>query len=149
MNRTLTLVVLALTAGCAGRAPTGTGSTDAASDPLQQLEADTGQTWTVRWRDDLHTPALLEGRTAPIATTGPDAERAGRQFLRRYGALFGMSDADDVVAVDSDTDELGMTHARFEQQRACLGRRAARPLRRRRRAHPRQRPLRAGVDAAA
>lgn len=115
MNRTLTLVVLALTAGCSGRAPTGTGSTDAASDPLQQLEADTGQTWTVRWRDDLHTPALLEGRTAPMATTGPDAERAGRQFLRRYGALFGMSADDDVVAQESDTDELGMTHARFAQ----------------------------------
>ncbi len=115
MNRTLTLVVLALTAGCASPGSTNVGNSDGANDPLQQLEADTGQTWTVRWRDDLHTPALLEGRTAPLATTGPDAERAGRQFLKRYGALFGMSPDDDVVAEDSDTDELGMTHARFEQ----------------------------------
>jgi Zn-dependent metalloprotease len=119
MNRTLTLVVFALIAGCAGRAPAGfdnSADAGATTDPLQQLEADTGQTWTVRWRADVHTPALLEGRTAPMATTGPDGERAGRQFLRQYGALFGMGAADDVVAEDSGTDELGMTHARFEQR---------------------------------
>ena len=117
MNRTLTLVVFALVAGCAGRAPTRVADTDGGTtDPLQQLEADTGQTWTVRWRTDLHTPALLEGRTPPLATTGPDAERAGADFLRRYGALYAMGPDDDVVAEDSDTDELGMTHARFQER---------------------------------
>jgi bacillolysin len=117
MNRTLTLVILALTAGCGSHAA-GTlanDNADAATDPLQQLEADTGASWSVRWRDDLHTPALLEGRTAPMATTGPDAKRVGRQFLRRYGALFAMGPDDDLVAEDSGTDELGMTHARFVQ----------------------------------
>jgi bacillolysin len=117
MNRTLTLVVLALAAGCG---PTSTrssaGTSDGATnDPLQQLEAETGHTWTVRWREDLHTPALLEGRTAPMATTGPDAERAGREFLTGHRLLFSMGDLDDLVADDSDTDELGMTHARFSQ----------------------------------
>lgn len=116
MNRTLTLVILTFVAGCAGGPATGSGTTDGMTDPLQQLEADTGQPWTVRWRNDLHTPALLEGRTAPIATTGPDAERAGRQFLLRYGPLFGLGADDDVVAQDSDTDDLGMTHARFQQK---------------------------------
>jgi bacillolysin len=116
MNRTLTLVILALTAGCSSHPASSLANSDGAvADPLQQLETDTGQTWSVRWRADLHTPALLEGRTAPMATTGPDAERAGRAFLRRYGAIFGMGPDDDVVAEDSDTDELGMTHARFQQ----------------------------------
>ena len=116
MNRTLTLVILAVNVGCSSHpasSPTvGDGGT---VDPLQQLESDTGQQWSVRWRSDLHTPALLEGRTAPMATTGPDAERVGRAFLRRYGALYGMGSDDDVVAEESGTDELGMTHARFQQ----------------------------------
>ncbi len=116
MNRRFSLVVLALAAGCGSGAPRDPGSPDGAVDPLQQLEADTGHDWTVRWRADLHTPALLEGRTAPLATTGSDAERAGRDFLRRYGALFAMSEQDDLVADDSGTDELGMTHARFEER---------------------------------
>jgi bacillolysin len=119
MNRTLTLAVLTLAAGCG---PTnmlqGTdGNSDAAiNDPLLQLEAETGHAWTVRWREDVHTPALLEGRTAPMATTGADAERAGRDFLKHHGALFSMGGDDDLVASDSGTDELGMTHARFQQR---------------------------------
>jgi bacillolysin len=118
MNRTLTLVVLALAAGCG---PTTTmqgsaGSDGAVTDPLQQLESETGYTWTVRWRQDLHTPALLEGKTAPMATTASDAERVGREFLTRHRLLFSMGDSDDLVADDSGTDELGMTHARFQQR---------------------------------
>ena len=124
MNRTLTLVVLALAAGCG---PTNTrdasvGSSDggAVDDPLQLLEAETGHHWTVRWRDDLHTPALLEGRTAPMATTGSDAERAGREFLTQHRLLFSMGDLDDLVATESSTDDLGMTHARFQQRQGNL-----------------------------
>ena len=66
MNRTLTLAVLALAAGCGPtNSPQGTdGNSDAAiNDPLLQLEAETGHPWTVRWREDIHTPALLEGKT--------------------------------------------------------------------------------------
>ena len=116
MNRTLTFVILALAAACGpGTGQSRDGSDGSAADPLQQLEAETGHAWTVRWRDDLHTPALLEGRTAPMATTGSDAARAGRDFLRRHGALFSMGVDDELVADDSSTDELGMTHARFQQ----------------------------------
>jgi len=122
MHRTLTLsfAVLALAAaGCRGSSGTSSsfGTTDGGDvDPLQQLEEDTGHSWSIRWRQELHTPALLEGRTAPMATTGGDAERAGRQFLLHYGALYAMKPGDDLVATDSGTDELGMTHARFQQQ---------------------------------
>ena len=97
---------------------------------------------------DLHTPALLEGRTAPMATTGPTPNAPAARSSYAMARSMRMEAGDDVVATDSDTDELGMTHARFQQQRrrrAGVGRRAHRALRRRRRAGARQRPLRAGA----
>lgn len=114
MNRSMSLLFVVVVAGCGGHGSSTT--VDAAMDPLQQLEAETGHAWTVRWRDDLHTPAFLEGGTAPMATTAADAERTGRDFLRRHAALFAMGDDDDLDATDSDTDELGMTHARFAEK---------------------------------
>src|SRR5207247_7418917 len=84
-------------------------------DPIQLLERETGHPWSVRWRDD-HTPAFLEGRTAPLAATGDDAARAGHDFLRLHRALFAMHDAEDLDAANAETDELGMTHARFVQK---------------------------------
>ncbi len=118
MNRTLALVIVALTAACGRHIRPGDGSNSdgGGSDPLQDLIAETGHDWTVRWRDDLHTPALLEGGTAPMAATPRDAMRAGREFIRRHGALFMMTADDDLDSTDADTDELGMTHARFAQR---------------------------------
>ena len=128
MSRTLTFATLTVAAtvfaivvacaGCRGGGPSysfGASPDGGGADPLQQLEEDTGHSWSVRWRQELHTPAMLEGRTAPLATTGDDAERAGRAFLLKYGALYAMKPGDDLVATDSGTDELGMTHARFSQ----------------------------------
>jgi bacillolysin len=110
------LVLLLPLAGCG---PTEAPLPDAAPlDALGELERDTGQKWTVRWHKDVHIPAFLEGRTAPLAATANDAERAGRAFLIRYHALFGMRAINDELSViDSVTDELGMTHARFAQKR--------------------------------
>jgi bacillolysin/thermolysin len=88
-------------------------------DPLAQLEADTGTTWLVRWQPDFHTPAFLEGRTPPLANTPSDAKRAGREFLLKYAALFKLDGPDDqLYAEEAETDELGMTHARFQQKKA-------------------------------
>lgn len=115
MKRSFSLCLVVVVAGCGGveRSP----AVDMKMmDPLQQLEAETGHEWSVRWHADIHTPAFLEGRTAPMATTGADAERTGRDFLRRHAALFSIGDGDDLVAQDAATDELGMTHARFQQE---------------------------------
>jgi thermolysin len=84
---------------------------------LEQLERDTGHRWHARWHSDLHTPAFLDGRTAPLAASPPDAVREGRAFLYKYAALFGLHD-DDVASEGAETDELGMTHARFSQKKA-------------------------------
>src|SRR5262249_40670781 len=121
MHRTLTLgftfVVLVVAAGCRGGGSRSFAATDGGEiDPLQQLEEDTGHSWSVRWRQELHTPAMLEGRTAPMASTGSDAERAGREFLLHYGALYAMKPGDDLDAIESGTDDIGMSHARFQQR---------------------------------
>lgn len=110
------LALASVAIGC-GRPSLSSRSGDKSGlDPLQQLEAETGTTWSVRWHSDIHTPAYLEGRTAPLANTADDAERAGRVFIRAHQALFSMADADDVTATDGGTDELGMTHARFGEK---------------------------------
>jgi bacillolysin len=113
--RTAALASLALFTACSSSSSlTDDAGTD---DALAALERDTGRSWTVRWHPDLHTPAYLQGRTAPLAATPGDAERAGRAFLTQYRALFRMSAPDDELdAVESLTDEVGMTHARFSQR---------------------------------
>lgn len=86
-------------------------------DSLSELERETGSRWTVRWHPDVRSPAFLEGRTPPLAATPQDAERVGRLFLRTHPELFGMHPADDPHPISAETDDLGMTHARFAQRR--------------------------------
>jgi thermolysin len=106
---------VALAAGCQAQPTVVDGGP---LDPLAQLEADTGASWSVRWQTDVHTPAFMEGRTPPMAATPADARRAGRAFFMKYHSLFGLDGpGDDLLAVDAETDELGMTHARFRQKR--------------------------------
>ena len=113
-----TLVFFPL-AGCSFSDP---GSPDGGvADPLASLEHETGETWTVRWHPDVHTPALLTGHTAPLAASPQDAERAGRAFLLKLHALYQINSPDDeLAAAGADTDELGMTHARFKQKKGKL-----------------------------
>jgi Zn-dependent metalloprotease len=102
-------------------APDGATPSDGGDDPLTVLEHDTGVPWTVRWHPDVRTPAFLEGHTPPLAATPKDAMRAGRAFLLHYRELFKLTASDDDVATDgADTDELGMTHARFQQKRGSV-----------------------------
>ncbi|HWE31088.1 MAG TPA: hypothetical protein VHB97_23935, partial [Polyangia bacterium] len=114
---TLVSALAVAVAGC-GRPSllSATHGDQGALDALAQLDAETGVTWTARWYADIHTPALLEGRTAPLANTAVDAARAGRVFIRAHAALFSLADADDVESTDGSTDELGMTHARFAEK---------------------------------
>lgn len=116
MHRTLALVAaFGLVTSC-NRAQHGAVSDGAAPpDPLQELEAETGHTWTARWRDD-HTPAFLDGGSAPMASTADDAARVGREFVKRHGALFSMAPGDDLTVEEAETDALGMTHARFAEE---------------------------------
>lgn len=110
------LMVVAL-AGCGPSAPDALADAGGgAPDPLSQLEADSGGRWRIRWHQDLHTPAFLEGKTDPMAATPKDAERAARAFLLKYAALYRLGGSDELKTIAAETDELGMTHARFRQQ---------------------------------
>ena len=102
-----------LLGACEGPAAVVMSADDAA---LAQLEADTHQTWAVRRDPILHTPAFLEGRTQPVAATAHDADGAARSFFSTYRALFHMTSSDELASLSSETDELGMTHARFAQR---------------------------------
>jgi Zn-dependent metalloprotease len=86
-------------------------------DPLARLEADTGHPWSVRWHPDVHTAAFLDGKTHPLAVTPEDARREGRNFMYRYSALFGLRSEDTLSSIAAETDELGMTHARFAHEK--------------------------------
>ena len=115
MDRSLSLAALLLAAGCGSLPSPDSLSFDMTlDDPIAALERETGHPWTLHLRADA-TPALLEGRTAPLAATATDALRAGRQFLKRHRALFNMGDSDDLDTLDGDTDALGMTHAHFQE----------------------------------
>jgi Zn-dependent metalloprotease len=111
------IVIWVALAGCGPSTPDPTADAGGGTpDPLSQLEADTGARWRIRWHPDIHTPAFLEGKTDPLAATPKDAERAARAFLLKYAALYQLSGTDELKTVAAETDELGMTHARFRQQ---------------------------------
>lgn len=83
---------------------------------FQQLERDTGEAWTVRWRDDLGTPALLEGRTRPLIADASAAKAVTLRFFKDHAALYQLRDADDELAPAAPaTDALGMVHVRLRQ----------------------------------
>ncbi len=112
-KRTLSLLPSLLLAACGGPPTDG----DPQAQALAALEAETNTTWTVRYHADVHTPAFLEGRTAPMVAKPSDAARASLTFLRDHRALFLLGSPDDELAhVATDTDELGMSHARFQQR---------------------------------
>jgi thermolysin len=100
--------------GCSAPPPDPGDDPQAAA--LRRLESDTGVAWTVRWRSDDHTPAVLAGRTPPVVDRVSAAEAAALDFLGSYRSIFQMDDPSDVLLLEgADGDELGMTHARFNQ----------------------------------
>jgi Zn-dependent metalloprotease len=117
--RTISLAALtAALLGCSPAVAPGPPG-DPQEQALAALESDTGVTWSVRYHEDVHTPAFLDGRTAPLAAHPSQAAAAARGFLSTYRALFKLGSASDELALDdSSTDELGMTHARFTQVRS-------------------------------
>lgn len=72
----------------------------------------------IHQNDALGTVRFLEAGDFPITTEfagrGYSAEAGARAFIQTYGALFGVSDT-DLTLRSVKTDELGMTHVRFNQ----------------------------------
>lgn len=94
------------------------GAAGAELRALTSLEAATGVSWRMIRHDRFATPAHLSAPRGgqPVLTPGTTAEKATHDFLRTYKDLFGMREpAVELAAKRVRKDELGMTHARFQQ----------------------------------
>ncbi len=94
------------------------GVTPAQLDAFKTLEATTKQSWKWVQHQDLGTPMHLSApRTGkPILAKGADAVKVTLSVLEQNKALFKMRNPAQELSVSrSEVDELGMTHARFQQ----------------------------------
>ncbi|MSP59983.1 MAG: peptidase M4 family protein [Myxococcales bacterium] len=122
MNHHLLVLALVATVGACDFAPPDPTRDDAQERALAALSLATGRPWTVRYHARLHTPAFLEGRTAPIAVSPEEAPEAARDFLHHYRALFKLAIPEEEFRSEPvTTDELGMSHVRFVQQHGGIG----------------------------
>ena len=94
------------------------GVTPAQLEAFKTLEASTKQSWKWVQHDELKTPMHLSApRTGnPVLAKGADAVQVTLSVLAENKALFKMRDpATELSVTRSEVDELGMTHARFQQ----------------------------------
>ncbi|MBX3197167.1 MAG: peptidase M4 family protein [Labilithrix sp.] len=98
--------------------PVPTDTTAAQLQAFEVLEATTHQSWKWLQHEELKTPMHLStARTGkPVLAKGADAVKVTLSVLAENKALFRMRDpALELGATRTETDELGMTHARFQQ----------------------------------
>jgi bacillolysin/thermolysin len=89
---------------------------------FERLAADAATPVTARRKPGATAPFFLEGRIplGKFTSAITPAER-GRDFFRKYGAIFGIQDQEAELAVKSVTpDALGMTHVRYDQKHKGL-----------------------------
>lgn len=122
--RRITASLLGLLLLCA--APYSRGAAAASRSPelaaLDSLSADSATPVIARREGGDGTPFFVLARV-PLAkfTSATGAADRGRDFLRKYGAVFGIKDAARELAVRSVTpDALGMTHVRYDQKHKGL-----------------------------
>jgi Zn-dependent metalloprotease len=91
----------------------------AAKSAVEQLERTLGRKLEVTWNVDNGTPLFLTGElTVPgFSASHPSKQAAALSFLREYSALFQIKEpAMELQLMKSKSDELGMTHLRFQQK---------------------------------
>ncbi len=94
------------------------GVTSAQLEAFKILEASTNQSWTWVQHEELKTPMHLSAPRAGklLLTKGKSAVDVTLAVLDEHKALFKMREPAHELAVKrTDVDELGMTHARFQQ----------------------------------
>lgn len=93
--------------------------TKAQSAALNKLQIESKREWTMLQHAKLGTPMHLEaarGKGAVTLKKGADVAKATVSFLDEYKALYKMRDPSSELRISkSEVDELGMTHARFQQ----------------------------------
>ncbi|HVJ91581.1 MAG TPA: M4 family metallopeptidase, partial [Labilithrix sp.] len=104
-----------------GETPTMTASNGVAPAQLhafRNLESSTNQVWKWVQHDEFKTPMHLSSsrKGNPVLAKGTDVAKTTVAVLAENKALFKMRDPEvELRAVRSDVDELGMSHARFQQ----------------------------------
>lgn len=85
---------------------------------LAQLERKVKHSVEVQWDHSLLVPVFLRGRlTGPGYASSADMPSAGIRFLAENTELFGLQNpARELRAVTSFTDDLGMTHVKYQQE---------------------------------
>ena len=94
------------------------GATPAQLDAFRALESTTNLSWSWVQHPELRTPMHLSApRTGnPILRQSSGAVQVTLDVLKQHKALFRMHDpAAELVSKHTHVDELGMTHARFQQ----------------------------------
>lgn len=121
----LALAVVTTVGGCSGereahraeRLPTD-GVTAAQVRAFEQLESETRQSWRWLQHEELKTPMHLSAPRTGSAVLAPNADvvETTIELLSAHKALFKMRDPSVELSVRrAEIDELGMTHARFQQ----------------------------------
>jgi thermolysin len=112
----LALAIVAAGCGGAGESAQQQRTTMEEANALEALQASTGRGWSFVRHDAnrMHLEADRVG--APQLAKGGDVVATTHAFLAQYKSLFAMSDpASELVLRRAQTDELSMTHARFQQ----------------------------------
>jgi MYXO-CTERM domain-containing protein len=122
MRNRILLALVMVAAGCSDNVRSSAPESDiplATSEQslaLQRLQRSTGGSWDLAIHPSLGTPTLLAGRSAPMLE-GRTAAAATTHFLAEYRELFHMKDPSrELFVTREEKDDLGMTHARFEQR---------------------------------
>jgi Zn-dependent metalloprotease len=121
----LALLAVGATAACSSapetisdRDSSTEGATKEQLSSHESLERATQQRWTWIQHEGTTTPAHLSSKRvgAPLLTNGLTAERATKTFLAQYKELYRLRDPESELSLSRERkDELGMTHARFQQ----------------------------------
>jgi Zn-dependent metalloprotease len=107
----------------AGDAACSHGSTS--SNPLAQLESNTGVKWFVDNNGKFGTPSYLQPLSAPAATltSGGSPEAVARAFFQEYGGnLYGLNDQAHELVLErtGGPDGIGIRYATFTQSESGL-----------------------------
>lgn len=128
MRKVALFAMAVATAACAGQSSNTTEATDDAlsADQLRAIDAlrsDTGRSWKVlvagAEKLPMHVSASRDGATSITGSrpTRIDAVETTLTLLEKNKTLFKIRDPRSALHIaKSEVDELGMTHARFQQQ---------------------------------
>ena len=100
----------------------GRAEQSAEREALARLSQDSLEPLVAHRKPDRAAPYFVQGRV-PFSkfTSARAAEERGRDFFRKYGAVFGIRDQAAELVVKSVTpDSIGMTHVRYDQRHAGL-----------------------------